>query len=153
MKVHVETVITVVKICKQVCVYVCVCNLFYQSYVSMQCFSGDALTFFCGAVLAICCVAFEIHIRKYLALKGEHWVTCSASFPLLHLSHDLTISVHRAMASLEASSSQLLPVSVLLWGPLQRLLHSIIHVPAMSILGPPGRVLYCMVDKNAHRYL
>lgn len=114
----------------------------------------DALEIFRGAVLIICQVSWERHISEYLALKGEHRVTWSVSFPLLHLSHDLTLACIVQQLLWRPVVFPYCQFLVLLWSPLQRLLHSIVHVSAMSIpAAPPLQSFYCRVDENTPRSL
>lgn len=152
MMVHAEIVITVAGNYKPLAVCV-------ESYSMLLALSKSSLVLLRmihlhshRAVLVICCVAWERRIRKRITIKGRMGWHAVCHILLLYFSYELSRSY--ATASLEASSSHILPVSLLLWSTPQRSLHSIIRVSAMSIhTGPPGRVMYCRLDQIKHRHL
>lgn len=120
----------------------------------ISCLSGwrDTPTLVHRAV--ICSVASERHIIKHVALKGHvRWHIMSHPVVVFEswIKHS---QMHCAMASVEASSSRILPVSAFSYGAPRRDRYIPWFVcQQCPHSGPPGRVMYCWQDEIKRRRL
>lgn len=97
------------------------------------------------------------HINTHIVGRGAHWMTCGLPYPVSVFAFESWIKPSQRIVQqpLWSPVLSLIACFIAVMDPLQTLLHSIIHVSAVSTLVAPllGELCTLVRDKIAHRHL